>query len=108
MFPGTNCQSCHTRGGRASHFTASGTVFTSPTCPTPAVGAIVTITDANRKTVSLPVNEVGNFFTTEPLVLPFRVVVESDDGRREMKRSTAGDCNYCHRPDGGPGPLNLP
>ena len=108
MLPGTNCLRCHTTGGRASPFTAAGTVFTSPVCASPATQAVVTLTDAQHKSVSLPVNELGNFFTTEPLMLPFRVVVESEGRSVEMEASAAGDCGYCHQPDGRAGQLTAP
>ena len=69
-------------------------------CPEPQPGAIVHIDDADGTELSLPVNEMGNFWTSEPLVPPFGVAVELD-GDLTVKQFAVPtlSCNLCHQLD---------
>jgi hypothetical protein len=74
----------------------AGTIFTSSTCPTPSTTAIVTLTGADGQTLSLPVNEVGNYFTDAGVVFPVKVVVEAEGRRVAMAGTAHGACGICH------------
>lgn len=109
MFPGTDCLSCHVKGGRASsRFSSGGTVFASTVCPTPAQDTVVVITDATGATARLDVNTAGNFYTTQALEPPFQVALEAHGRRVEMKASAPGGCGSCHRSDSALGQLVAP
>jgi hypothetical protein len=63
-FPGQNCMgSCHDHG-----FTLGGTLLKKDLSVYP--GGIITVIDANQKTVHLTAGNNGNFYTAEPLVFP--------------------------------------
>lgn len=99
MLPGTDCLSCHQEGGHAVNaFSAGGTVFARPDCPEPRPGAIVHIQDDEGTELDLPVNEVGNFWSTDPLAPPFIVEVEFD-GETAYKDFEVDSlsCNECHQ-----------
>jgi hypothetical protein len=103
MLPGTDCLSCHREGGSAaaSPLTVAGTVFASAQCPDPAEGAVVHVRDADGTELALPTNEVGNFFTAEPLHMPLTVWIARGDGVLDKPMgAVSGDCNGCHQPDG--------
>lgn len=122
MNPGRACITCHTRMGKAAAVTLAGTVYITGHEPDlclggPAAGApaaTVEITDANKRTVSLPVNASGNFLYREamPLALPYTAVVKWNGKTRAMKNAQMnGDCNSCHTKDGAngaPGRIALP
>jgi len=101
MRPGSACNTCH------NTFTVSGTVFDRSTepenCPgvDSTAGAQVTILDAAQHTITLPLNAVGNFWTSAVVVFPATVsVVRADRLRIEMQAQVTlpkgGDCNSCH------------
>lgn len=92
MAPGQDCIQCH-GFGEAKGWTAAGTW---------RKGARVTIADARGKTFTLEGNDVGNFYTAEPLALPLRVSV---DGKPMEDPVRYGGCNLCHH---GPGPGDEP
>ncbi len=106
MLPGSSCVSCHREGSGAGEagseanqwFTAAGTLFEGNLGQRPVAGAIVRITDAEGTTVEMTSNDVGNFFTKQPLVFPIRAEVERD-GRTigMMQAVSTGDCTSCHR-----------
>ena len=108
MRPGESCLSCHTS------FTFAGTVYPTAHEPDDCDGArstgnlTVVITDANGATTSIPVNGVGNFFSTVVVAEAFQAkVVDSNAGtERDMPVSqTTGDCNSCHTVLGANGAL---
>jgi hypothetical protein len=109
MRPGDNCLRCHQANSAvgAPEWTAAGTVFPVHDAPTMdgVEGAMLSITDATGHTVSLVTNEVGNFYTDEPLTAPLHVALELAGERIEMPvPAPAGSCNACHSksPVGGP------
>lgn len=64
-FPGQDCMgSCHDHG-----FTLGGTLLKKGTL-TAYPGGIVTVIDAQGKTVDMTAGNNGNFYTAEPLVFP--------------------------------------
>ncbi len=93
MTPFEDCLGCHSAGGHAKAWTVAGTW---------RKGAHVSVTDANGKTVAMRGNDVGNFYTREPLAFPVTVSV---DGmvmpdildRTSPARLKYGGCNACHR-----------
>lgn len=110
MLPGTDCLSCHREGGSAadSPLSVAGTVFATAQCPDAADGVHVHVRDAEGTERALPTNEVGNFFTAEPLAMPLTVWITRGDAVLEKPMSTSsGDCNGCHQPD-GPGYVRAP
>ena len=84
MAPGEDCLSCHD-GSTATRWTAAGT-WGGP-------GNTVTIRDSAGKTVTLVTNEVGNFYTSEPLAFPIRPSV---NGEQMDPSASYGGCNSCH------------
>jgi hypothetical protein len=110
MLPGRLCQACHVAGGQSRYaWTASGTVFGSPTAPcNPGglAGVTVELIDENEQVlITLVTNRAGNFFTAEARDLSrFRARISRDGRVREMRtlQSTAA-CATCHVP-GGPAP----
>jgi len=99
MAAGQDCVECHGMGGDARTWTAAGTW---------ARGARVTLTDANGKSFTLRGNDVGNFYTAEPLAFPLRVSVDGTPMQDPVKY---GGCNLCHQGPGPgiePGPLMAP
>jgi hypothetical protein len=83
MAAGQDCLTCHD-GGNARRWTAAGTF---------APGAPVTISDSAGKSFTLHGNQVGNFYTAEPLAFPLTVSV---GGRTMPDPVTYGGCNSCH------------
>lgn len=111
MRPGENCLSCHrpsNEGGIAPVWTAAGTVYGKHDADRDegVSGAEVTIVDKAGKTVKLTTNEVGNFYTREPLVAPYRVSLSYQGRTATMPiEAPAGSCNFCHSyPDASGGP----
>jgi predicted CXXCH cytochrome family protein len=99
MAAGQDCLGCHDGRGAVA-FSAAGTWG--------GADATVTITDAAQKVVTLVTNQVGNFYTSEPLAFPLTVRV----GTRTMPDPvTYGGCNECHGTGGTAlvtGPLMAP
>jgi hypothetical protein len=101
MRPGDNCLRCHndksTTG--APPWTAAGTVYARPDAERTEglAGVKVVLKDAKGKTVTLITNEVGNFWTAEPLEAPFVPTLERDGRTIAMPYAPpAGSCNACH------------
>jgi mono/diheme cytochrome c family protein len=124
MHPGMACISCHLRDDDdasviakddAPQFRIAGTVYPTGHEPNDCNGAmtgVVEVTDSAGVVTRLPVNSVGNFFTTKVIAMPFHVAVVANGKRRAMVMSPpVGDCNSCHTQDGrmgAPGRITLP
>ncbi len=118
MKPGGACISCHaSTGGEAPGFTIAGTVYKTAHEPDDCngggvSGASVVITDANGAMLTLPVNSVGNFYSTQAVAKPFHAKVVYGGKERAMSAAqTSGDCNSCHTVNGSmsaPGRIMLP
>ncbi len=96
MAAGQDCLSCHD-GNQARLWTVAGTWS--------GQGQQVAITDASGKALTLTTNQVGNFYTAEPVAFPLQVSV---DGARMSPDPTYGGCNRCHGNGGATGPEMLP
>ncbi|MBI4701456.1 MAG: hypothetical protein HY744_09900 [Deltaproteobacteria bacterium] len=98
MLPGTDCLRCHLDSGRAKLvLAAAGTVFSGPDCPAGVEGATVRLWDDVGRSLDLVSNEVGNFYTSEPLVPPLRAAVDLQGVVAEMREPTiSGSCGACH------------
>lgn len=94
MEPGRDCLQCHGAGG-AKRWTVAGTTW-SGVAPT-AQGARIAITDAGGKSFTLKANQVGNFYSAEPLTFPLTVSV---NGKPMPDPVKYGGCNMCHGPYG--------
>ena len=66
---GEDCGICHTPNGKApnSVFTMSGTLYVDRAGRKPLKGGEVILQDINGKVISMTSNEVGNFWTYEPI-----------------------------------------
>jgi cytochrome c553 len=125
MDPGQACNNCHaSRGVRT--FTVAGTVFPTghepDNCNGAVSGATVVITDANKKVITLDVDQLGggsgNFNWTGSLALPYSAKVVHNGKTRSMATTQrSGDCNGCHTQKGtttvggavpAPGRITLP
>jgi hypothetical protein len=85
MARGRDCLGCH-EGATAVRFTAAGTWIGS--------NVAVRLVDAGGAVVNLTTNAAGNFWTSAPLVPPFR---EATVGGSSMDPPpTYGGCNACH------------
>lgn len=93
MTPGQDCHGCH------HDFTVSGTVFKTPDAPPQSGldGANVLVEDSTGRSLTLPTNAAGNFYTRERLTFPLTVSVQLGDSVRRMAPlvDQAG-CNNCH------------
>jgi hypothetical protein len=117
MHPGVACLSCHA-SGRAPRFVIAGSIYATAHEPNdcngslPSAMASVFITGADGATLVLPVNNAGNFYSLQPVVLPFKAKVASASGERSMLAAQRiGDCNSCHTQagaNGAPGRIILP
>lgn len=106
MLPGSDCLSCHTRGGdeEAPTWYAGGTLFGDIDGSDGVSGATVHITDSEGTTVDLTTSREGNFYTSKHLVPPLSASVETDDGTVEMSGTVeTGACNSCHSCEGEAG-----
>ena len=110
MYPGETCNECHS-------FTIAGTVFKTEherdNCNGVNVsGASVVLTDSTGAVTTLPVNNVGNFYSTDFITGPFQAKVVYQGRERDMvEPQGAGSCNLCHTEDGyynAPGRIMLP
>lgn len=63
----------------------------------------VVLTGADGATLTLPINEAGNFMTEKQLAFPVTAAVVNAAGTRTMKdpiaKAAEGDCNFCHTAD---------
>lgn len=109
MNPGRACIDCHTREDDGPRLLVGGTVY--PTLRerddcygidgrTGASPVRVVLTDAQGRTLELPVGASGNFYAEakrQSLTFPLRAKVTSARGERSMKDPVPhGDCNVCH------------
>lgn len=93
MAPFQDCLGCHSSSGDAKAWTVAGTW---------RKGAEVAIVDADGKTVTMVGNEVGNFYTREPLRFPYAVYVDGKAMHDPLDATKVaevqyGGCNLCHR-----------
>jgi hypothetical protein len=117
MHPGLPCISCH-RGAGPPPFFLAGTVYATAHEPNDCNGsragveATVVITGADGILLTLPINSVGNFYSAQPVALPFTAKVVAGSVQRAMSTpQTRGDCNSCHTEagaNGAPGRIMLP
>lgn len=116
MHPGSACMSCHQGQEDAPAFTIAGTVYQKQKeltdcngangAPSQGAGALsVVVTDAMGAVITMPVNDVGNFYSRQPFVAPFKAKVVTASGHaNEMTDAQAnGDCNTCHSSIGASG-----
>ncbi len=106
MSPGENCLGCHGgvpsatgRGGGARAWSFAGTVYLAPDAPTTAgvEGAVVSVTDASGRTISVRSNLAGNLYSAESLAAPLQACVEYAGVLRCMAGAAPhGACNHCH------------
>jgi len=119
---GTDCISCHNGITRFTHWTASGTVYSSSSGITPLSGVTVDIIDSNSGismgTVMSDLN--GNFYTNNPVFSSGTITAAvSGGGSSGLSMSTVitldsantatggGSCNQtgCHETGSGTGTL---
>lgn len=110
MHPGGTCLDCHnTQDGPT--LTIAGTVFPTMTelddCNGTNAGSTlsVVVTGSDGNVVSIPVNEVGNFYTKVRVAFPFHAKVVSSNGKQltMTDAQSSGDCNACHTSVGASG-----
>lgn len=118
MHPGGACIACHSEG-EGPIYTIAGTVFPAMMELTDCNGVngsgtfSVVITAADGTVLTLPVNDVGNFYTRSPVAMPFHAKVVNSNGH-ELSMTDAqstGDCNSCHTQlgaNGAPGRIMAP
>lgn len=93
MEPGDDCLHCHGGGEEdARSWTVAGTWG--------GQGNQVFIRDAQGKSFTLHTNQVGNFYTAEPLAFPLEVAVNGASMPGGVAAAEAS-CNRCH--GNGPG-----
>jgi len=121
MQPGRACITCHEAQEDDPVVWVGGTVY--PTLHEPdgcygagAAGAVVVVTDAAGRVVTMPVGPTGNFSlnarTSAPLAMPIRAKVVANGVERAMfTPQNSGNCNGCHTQNGAngaPGRIVLP
>ncbi|MCB9562328.1 MAG: hypothetical protein H6708_18135 [Kofleriaceae bacterium] len=107
---GQACIACHA-GNAGPDYTIAGTLYATAAGGATVAGATITVVDANGTTVDLVTKTNGNFFTTQNLALPVRVMASQCPAAAEMSASVSnGDCNSsgCHSASGGAGRVYLP
>jgi len=90
---GEDCGICHTPGGKApnSVFTMSGTLYMDRAARKPLKGGEVILQDVNGKVISMTSNEVGNFWTYEPIGSnPYAVVGYGNSVQRLYTTDASG------------------
>jgi hypothetical protein len=117
MNPGRACIDCHSTD-EGPDFTIAGTIY--PTAHEPdlcygadgANGALVVVTGADGRVITLTPNGSGNFSYEGAVMRPFRAKVVYMGRERVMAAAqTSGDCNICHTQSGAmsaPGRILLP
>ena len=106
MLPGSDCVSCHQRGGadEAPSWSAAGTLFADLDGSAGVRSARVIITDSLGTEESLTTTSSGNFYTNARLVPPLSARVEFEDRTVEMAATVdTGACNSCHSCEGSAG-----
>jgi hypothetical protein len=110
MYPGEACDGCHS-------FYIAGTAYKteheSDNCNGANVsGANIVITDSTGAVTTIPINSVGNFYSTKVVSAPFQAKITYQGRERDMLEMQAyGNCNLCHSDVGyygAPGRLMLP
>jgi hypothetical protein len=109
MNSGRACISCHA-GNDGPDFRFAGTVYPSAHEPNQCTGvgataatrgAQIVVVDANGRTVTVSVNNNGNFSSSTTLTPPFRAKVVFQGRERVMIGAVPrGDCNACHTQNG--------
>lgn len=106
MHPGDDCIGCHSQG-EGPRYTIAGTVMNASNDDTNCngvEGATVVITDANGKTLSLPTNAAGNFYTRETIAMPYKAKVVYQGKENVMADAQgSGSCASCHTAQGANG-----
>jgi hypothetical protein len=107
--PGQPCVTCHGGEGPGnSEFSVAGTVylyFYDSVAPAP--GVTVQIQDINGVAVTIPTNEVGNFYISaddwQP-TFPLKTEIHFGKITRQMQTNIGrtGSCGDCHKLDVGP------
>jgi hypothetical protein len=110
--PGQPCVLCHDGNvGDPPGFTVAGTVYVDPGDLTPAVGAVVSLTDSAGKSFDTTTNEVGNFWVlphqftpTYPMKVRVRYKDIGGDAGVPMTADVGrdGSCATCHFDPPGP------
>jgi hypothetical protein len=114
--PGQPCILCHDGAlGDPQRFTVAGTIFQTSGAKAPAVGATVTLTDANGSAIQVQTNAAGNFYLTQNQydpVVPMQVVVTGSGGAAAKMQTVVagnlaeepnnGSCASCHFDPAGP------
>lgn len=115
MHPGGDCIGCHSSRPFTPTFTAAGTVYDDLDAAEDCAGtsgATVEITGADGKVLSLTTNAAGNFHTSEPIALPYKIRVLRGDQENVMQTpQSTGACNSCHTQagkNGAPGRVLAP
>ena len=92
MRPGEDCTHCH------GNFTVAGSVFPTANAATNqgVAGVVVTLVDANGKSIALTSNSAGNFYTSEAVQFPADVTVVTGTTTQTMPAAPNGSCNSCH------------
>ena len=94
MEPGADCMECHD-GGEARRWTLAGTMD--------AARSELLIVDAAGKSFTRHTNQVGNFWTSEPVTFPITVSMSGQLKAAHVPASSRGSCNLagCHAGAGG-------
>jgi hypothetical protein len=91
---------CHRNGGGPT-FTVGGTMYATTDGTTPMPGATVVVIDGDGKRLELATAQNGNFWTSEPVVMPLLVKASQCPWDNPMvSLSQVGNCNQggCHGP----------
>jgi hypothetical protein len=117
MHPGHACVDCHSRED-APQWTIAGTVYPSlheeDDCDGTRGGLKVVVTDATGRSLTLAVNNAGNFYTNQSVTFPIHAKVVNAATGAETAMTDAqssGDCNGCHTATGAssaPGRITAP
>jgi hypothetical protein len=105
--PGQPCLVCHTGDpGDPSEWSIAGTVYLTKTATTPAAGAAVSVTDANKTTKTYKTNAAGNFYEQADRFkpkYPLQNISVTYNGTTKNMNSLvngSGSCATCHVGDG--------
>jgi hypothetical protein len=113
MHPGMDCIGCHAQGGGEDEgedesegplYTVAGTVmgaFDDPDDCYGVEGVTVNILDADSTLFQLVTNAAGNFFTNDPVVLPYTITLDDGVAQNAMVTPQSdGGCAVCHTETG--------
>jgi hypothetical protein len=105
--PGQPCLVCHTGdSGDPPEWSIAGTVYLTKNANTPAAGAVVSVTDANKVTKTYKTNAAGNFYEQADRFKPKyplqSISVTYNDSSKNMNSlvNGSGSCATCHVGDG--------